>query len=450
MAALVVRFVLAGDASFTYNEATYVELAAHPWWSAYYPDTVFVRHPPVAFLLLSVWTGLFGADEAVVRFLALLATAAGVWAVWDAVRRMAGPVAALFAGVILAAAFPLHAYSLQATMYPFAFAFAAFAVWARAAGRTMLEGWMYAGLALTHLFGFLFLALWAFGRRHELGRVLAVVALPALWLVAAAVVALIVNTEGDVMRLGPIGQAVRGARTAEKAVAVAPLVHLAAGLMAWWTLNPVLAGVAWGLRGRFVAWTVAVVFLGAYFFIAAPFPRYALIPLPMVVLVGLVALMDRPLVCRGRKRAFQAVAVVVVALSSLPLGFVYLEHGPDPRAAGDVPGVQEWQAAVALVPDEAGIIATSGPTATAYYLGQAGWQVVDRSEAPYRIVLERDDVLREVVRLDAPSDLDGPDAVAAEAWVVPDHWSGVADDVVRTGLRTCGEAKGLIVYAGAC
>lgn len=469
--ALAARFWAVGGASWTYNEATYVEMARHPWWSSFYPDTLFVRHPPLWFALLWAWVSAFGAGEAVVRTLALFLTLGGAALLWDACGRLGGRTAAVLAALVLAAAFPLHAYALNASMYPLAFLFAAAAVWAHAHGRWRLEGAALTAFALTHLFGFLFLALWLWRHRRD-GLRVAVVAWPAAaWLVLAAAAALAVNTQGDVMRLGPLGQAARGGATAGKAVAVTPWVHLASAALAWWILNPVLLAGAWTVRRRFAVWSPGVGLLVVYFFFGAPFPRYALLVLPFVVAMGVAAwaryggdpagtgparaapsgdVPDSWTAAGPRRRVLWLGALAAVALLSLPAGFAYLSHGPDTRAAGDVPGVQEWRPAVAALPPGTAAVATSGPTATAYYLQEAGWQVSDRSEAPYRIALvqAKDPAASiQVWRVDAAAQVAG---VEADAWILPDHWPGADAAVAEQGGALCAEVTGLRVYAVAC
>ncbi|MGB0651565.1 MAG: ArnT family glycosyltransferase [Thermoplasmatota archaeon] len=446
-AALAARFVWAGDASYTFNEATYVELARHPWWSSFYPDQVFLRHPPLAFIVMAAWQAVFGDAEVVMRLPALAATLAGSWALWHASWRLGGDRAALLAGIVLAAAWPLHAYSLQATMYPFAFAAAAGAAWARAHERDLAEGVWLVVFALIHLFGFLFLALWGWEHRHRLAWVVKVGWPAAAWLGASMVVALLANTEGDIMRLGALGQAVRGGSTATDAVATRPAIHFAAGALGVWSLNLLLmarAATSPEARKRFAGWQIGVGLLAVYLFFAPPYPRYALLLLPFV----LVAAASVPWPTGAPRRPTSAwTAAAVVGLLSFPIGFAYLTEGPDPRAAGDVPGVQEWADAWALLPEGAAIVATSGPTATAFYDMEAGLEVTNRTQAPYLIELQGGDRL--IVRLDAPEDVAALE-LAADAWIVPDHWPGMDDDLVARGAGLCGQVAGLKVFGQNC
>lgn len=425
--------MLAGDASFTYNEATYTELAQHPWFSSYYPDEVFVRHPPLAFIALWAWSAVLGTSEWVMRLPGLLLGAGGVWCLWDGLRRTRGDGAAALVGVLAAASFPLHAYVIQVSMYPFAFLLAAGAARAGLLARPRQELVWTVGLALTHLFGFLFLATWLW-RHRQRWRDFAVWAWPAaLWLVAASVAGLLLNQQGDVIRLGPAGQVARGAPNAGDALVGRTWVHVASASVALLALNPVLLAAAWSVRRRFAHWALALAVLVPFFFIGAPYPRYAAVALPTAWCAGLWALTQGSGAWFERPWAWAA--VVAVALLSVPVGFAYLEHGPDPRAAGDVPGVQDWRGAVALLPADAAVVATSGPTSTAYYLGA---DVASRSAAPYEIGLANGVT---VWRIDAPADVG---AVTADAYIVPSHWSLDAPGPL------CGSAKGLRVYAHGC
>ncbi len=438
--ALVVRFFLVGDTAFTYNEATYVELAGHPWYSSYYPDALFLRHPPLAFLLLWIWTGLFGTAEWVVRLPSLLACAAGVAMLWRSIFLRGGWVAATVCALVLAAAFPLHAYGLQATMYPYAFLCAAGAVHERLAGRSRREGVWLAGFALTHLFGFLFLTFWLWEHRTSLRKALKVAGPAFVWLLLSVPVAVGANRGGgDVMRLGPLGQLLRGGSTAAEAATGGWVVHVAVGALALLCLNPLLVARTVGPRRAVPVWSAALGLLCVYFFLGAPYPRYALLAVPFALGGGLLA------VTGGRFSPGWTCAVVGMALLSMPAGFLYLESGPDPRAEGDVPGAQAWNEAVGLLPPNATVIATSGPTATAYYLGQTGFAVTSRDEAPYRIVLSGPRDL-DVRRVDKVPDLD---AAGGDAWILPTHWKAGAS-VAALGGAECGTVRGLVVYSVSC
>src|SRR5688572_11270234 len=69
---IVLRYLLSRNASLSYDEATYVEMARHPWRSSYYRDPLFVRHPPLYFWLLGLWTLVAPVTEASFRFFSLL------------------------------------------------------------------------------------------------------------------------------------------------------------------------------------------------------------------------------------------------------------------------------------------------------------------------------------------------------------------------------------------
>ena len=443
---------MAGGSSLTFNEATYVELSHHPWYSSYYPDTLFVRHPPLAFLLLGGWLALFGSGEAPLRLLSLVASLGGLVLIWHGARKVGGEAAGSVAALAVGASFALHAYALQATMYPFAFTAAAAAAWARVHRRDRLEALSLAAFALTHLFGFLFLALWTW-RERERWRWCLARSWPAwAWIGLSIPLAMALNGEGDIMRLGGLGQAIRTVGTAGDAVAVRPLVHLASGALAILALNPLLLG-ALGLNWRsWKDWAVGLAILVPFFFLSSPYPRYALLPLPFVAVAGAPAVVaaSRRLIAsswQGVRRTLPA-ACVALSVLTLPVGFAYLHDGPDPRAAGDVPGEQDWRGAVNLLAESAqpSRLASSGPTATSYYLSQLGWHVANRTDAPYHIGLAGPRELS-VLCLDQPSDIA---TTTAQAWLVPDHWQGATDSIAQQGGRECGRVAGLVVFATAC
>jgi hypothetical protein len=446
MLALLLRLLWNGDAALTYNEATYAELAKHPTWSSYYPDQLFVRHPPLALLFGFAWDP-FAGSEWLLRLPSFVFAALGIVFVWHGVRGAAGDAAAALAAAVLAVGFLVHAYAVQVGMYGMSFAWAALMVWGRLSQRPRVEAVAVCALALTHLFGFLFLALWAWRKPW---RTVAAWCWPAaLWLVGATVAAVLLNAEGDIMRLGPLGQFLRSGATAGDAVAVTPWVHLAVGGLIVWMLHPLLLVHGWRARRAHPRLWLATAVLVVYFFFSAPFPRYGLVVLPLVVGLGAVAWSRAGLGARAVRRALrarvQSAALMGIALLSIPFGLLYLEHGPDPRAAGDVPGTQAWdEAARVVVAGNGTLVQTSGPTATAYYLQQAGFRVADRGEAPYRIMLAGPrDV--EVVRLDAPTDI-GPAAV----WLVPNHWAGGLARAEALGGTVCAAPTGLWVVALEC
>jgi 4-amino-4-deoxy-L-arabinose transferase-like glycosyltransferase len=444
---LLVRFLFVAPASFSYDEATYADLAQHPWRSAYYPDAVFVRHPPLYFIVLGAWTLLAGASEVALRIPSLIASGAGVALTWDALRRLGGNRAAALGALLLGTSFLTLVYGLQATMYPLAFALASLGLWAHARGRERLERAALVLLALTHLFGFVFLAVRLWRRRTWRDEVPA--ASPAfLWLGAAGVANLLApNPVGPA--IGPAWQLLRVfALLYEGLVQEGALwAHLVVFLVALFLLNPAVLRSAWRERRRWSPWALGAALLLLSLLPGPGFLRYALLLAPVALVVGL------PGLTRGVSARRSTAAVVAFALAAATLGAAYIASEIDPRAANDVPGAVDWRAAAGHVEQERPDVAVApAPTALAHYLVHShGFLVVDAQEGPGRLLLEGPDGRRlEVREATHPSRL--PEAGRDGALlVVPEAWEEGLQRLLATGYAACGTVPGaLIVRLGGC
>jgi hypothetical protein len=96
---------------------------AAPWWSIWWAlseDT----HPPLYFILLRFWRELFGEGEVAARSLSVVASLAALLLLFDTMRLLHGPSAALWACLLMALAAPQVRYSLEARTYMLLLAFA--------------------------------------------------------------------------------------------------------------------------------------------------------------------------------------------------------------------------------------------------------------------------------------------------------------------------------------
>lgn len=443
---LVARFVMIARASLSYDEATYVEIAAHPWTSSFYPETFFVRHPPLYFLLLGAWTALVGTSEAIVRFPSLLATTCGVVLTWDAVRRTAGDQAAALAGLLLGTSFLVLVYALQSTMYPFAFALAALGVWAHVRGKVPIERLAVALLPLVHLFGFGIALVWLWRRRATRRRDAWLLLPGAVWLVGA-LVAVVATRAPAGPSLGPAWQALRvfaifyEGFSDPRAIVVHALVVLIALLL----LNPALLYPAWNARRSWSPWAFAGAALVVAVLPGPGFLRYALLPLPFVLVAGSPRLSGPS---PHRKRL--AAAAVAFSLVGLGSAAAFVGGSIDPRAGNDVPGALDWRAvADRVVSANLTPLFSPAPTAVAYYLAKDhGMWIVDSSKGPGWLVLDgprgRVDV-REVPQHGALADVAAGGAYVA----VPDAWSPTRAGLAAAGFVTCWVLGGVHVMREA-
>lgn len=441
--ALALRYYYAATTSLTYDEATYVELAKHPWHSSYYPDRVFARHPPLAFLLLGGWTSLFGGSEPSVRLWALLCCVGAAILVWDSVHRRAGPAAATLAGVLLGLSFPWLVYGVQSTMYPLAVLFIALATHAESRGRDGLTKAALTAAALTHLFGFLFLALWIW-KRPDRRRAILHTAPAWLWLVGATIAVLAArNAAGP--GLGPAWQAARGfelfyALTQDQA---AGLRHAFAFFLALLMLNPILLERGWFETHRRSSWAIGLAVLTTFLLTGPAFLRYTAILVPVAFFVGFHREDLEHQVAR------RAAIAVVIALAALTGATAYVNSGLDSTVQNDVPGLVDWRAAAGIgAASDASRLVVAAPPPVAYYLERDhGFEVTRSADGPRFLPMERPDGRSiEVHAASGAAGFRGADDGQA-LLVVLDTQTGTLAELFRDGYRVCASVRGAYVLS---
>ena len=441
--ALALRYYYAATTSLTYDEATYVELAQHPWHSSYYPDRIFARHPPLAFLLLGGWTSLFGGAEASVRLWALLCCLAAAILVWDTVHRRAGPAAAALAGVLLGLSFPWLVYGIQATMYPPAVLFIALATHAEARGRTGLTKAALTAAALTHLFGFLFLALWVW-RQPARRRAFLHTAPAWLWLLVATLAVLAArNAAGP--GLGPAWQAARGFELFYELThdQGAGLRHAFAFFLALLMLNPILLERGWFEAHRRSSWAIGLTVLTAFLLTGPPFLRYTAILVPVAFFVGF----HREDL--ERQVARRAALSIVIALAALTSATAYVNSGLDGTVQNDVPGLVDWREAASIaVASNASRIVLGAPPPMAYYLERDhGFQVASSADGP-RFLPMHGPGGRSIEVHGASGAAGYREADDGQALlVVLDTQAGTLANLFHDGYRVCASVRGAYVLS---
>jgi mannosyltransferase len=123
LAALALRLYHLDAQSLWNDEGTSVALAQRDL-ATIARHASYDIHPPLYYFLLHGWVALVGTSEVAVRSLSVVAGVALVAGVWALARRLVGPVAAL-AAAALAAAAPFQVYySQEARMYIWAALFA--------------------------------------------------------------------------------------------------------------------------------------------------------------------------------------------------------------------------------------------------------------------------------------------------------------------------------------
>lgn len=439
-AVLTLRLLYLARVSFTYDEATYVELAAHPWRSSYYPDELFVRHPPLYFLFMAAWTALAGSAELLLRLPSFLFVAGGAALVWDAARLAGGRAAAALTGALLAGSFLLLVYGIQATMYPLAFLFAALAVHAHVAGRPRLEEAALGAFALTHLFGFVFAA--AYGWRTPKRRTALLVALsPALlWLAAASMAAVLVRNDPG-PGLGPAWQLVRVLAILYDLFIDAPgaIRHLFVLVLALLLLNPVLLEAAWSGPRRRGPHAVAAAVLVCVLFTGPSFLRFGLAIVPAAFALGTTSL--------GRPQRRGTLLSLVLAAAGLIAAGAYVNSGLDPNAANDVPGLVDWKGVADVAVDaDASVVAVSASPPMAYYLEtEHGFVPGDPARGPDELVLRNADGRTITVRLalDAARLREAGDEGSLLA--VQERAHGTLAALFQAGYEVCDHVRGAIL-----
>ena len=390
---LAIRFYAIAFTSFSYDEATYVELARHPWHSSYYPDAFFARHPPLAFLVLGLWTNLFGEAEWVARFPGFILSLLAVAQVGKTARRFESEAWAVTAPLLLASSFIVLSYGVQATLYPLAFYLAARAAEAHLSGDLRREAWALAFLSLTHLFGFVFLALWAWRYRNDLWRYATAFTLPVAWL-AASVLLVIALRPPPGPELGPLWQGTRLFEWFYQLYAdpTSFVLHVVLVVLLLAALYPILLRDILPQAKRREPVALATVLLLAFFVTGPAFFRFGLVVAPFILALGAKRVSEnrRPLAWTG-----------AIAVAALVAGSLFLSVGIDPRAQNDVPGLQDWRRAV-LVAESGNATAIGGPapTAIAYYLEERhGFRLTGSEQGPDLLPMAHLDGRRVEVRM---------------------------------------------------
>lgn len=393
------------DASATYDEATYAVWSQTVWTAAFYPDPIFVRHPPLYAFVAHAWQWVFPDTLPSLRFLSALATFGGIWALSKAQPNRWTPY-------LLAGSFVVVLFGVQVTMYGLAFLFGSLAVmWTGPKRRVALVL-----LALTHLFGVVPLALvaihdacratnvpgnrWFLTAKQPIPAVRAMLwALPAvLWVVASVIIEYTTQIPGD--NYGPSRQAARGLFFLVDLDALQ--FHALTFLLGVATLVP-----AWNWPIKRQPFALTTAFLAAFLFLGPPFLRYAILIVPF-------AFMATPKL--PAKTVAIAVAGTIAAIAVAASGF-------DPQLNNDLPGRVEWNEAAEAIPGlNVSVVSSPVITSIAYHMDAE----VDGRHGPDELTLSgawNGTLTR---------------APEADAWVVPFDQSRDGD--------VCFEGKTLRIY----
>ena len=437
---LVLRFLFVAGKSLTYDEATYAELADHPWRSSFYPDEVFARHPPLFFLFLAAFKLGFGNSELVLRIPGFIFTLATAAILWITVRERAGWRAAIMVGLVLGTSFLLIVYGLQVTMYSMAAFFAALALREHLRGDQRGEDIALSLLALTHLFGFVFIAIRLWERRRAWRREAFRFAVPILWLLGSTVAVLAARNEPG-PGLGPAWQA---ARTFELFYDlfldhVKGLQHAFTFLLALLLLNPVLLERSWFVSSLGRHWRQGLMFLVAFLLTGPAFLRFGLILLPAAVTLGLTTNLPKL-----RRVGF---VTLVIALAGLTSATAFVTSGLDPAVQNDVPGLIDWRGATDIfAASNVSAVATPAPPPIAYYLStRHGFVVTDSSEAPDVIPMLDGSGRTVEVHIAPDGDRFSQEGDAGAILVVPDTRTGTLARLFREGFDVCASVDGALL-----
>jgi hypothetical protein len=152
---------------FFYDEAVYANLAEHPFFSDYYSDPVFFRHPPFIYTFYWFLSKIsFGLQpETLYRLSSLVLASLGL--VFFGLSLSAAGAHALLTAAALAslASSPLFVkYSLSSTMYPAFFLFLQITLWGMVRKNGALKNLGFVLLIYTHYFGVLLFVLYALTR----------------------------------------------------------------------------------------------------------------------------------------------------------------------------------------------------------------------------------------------------------------------------------------------
>lgn len=116
--AAALRFAEIGSRSLWFDEAFSARIANRPLIEVIAFSMGGEPHPPLYYLVLSVWMGAFGTGEAALRSLGAVASILTVGGIWWLGRRLAGPFVGALSAFLTAVA-PLHVSAAQeARMYP--------------------------------------------------------------------------------------------------------------------------------------------------------------------------------------------------------------------------------------------------------------------------------------------------------------------------------------------
>lgn len=437
---LVLRFLYVAGKSLTYDEATYAELADHPWRSSYYPDEIFARHPPLFFLFLAFFKIGFGNSELVLRIPGFIFTLATVAVLWITVRERAGWRAAIMVGLVLGTSFLLIVYGLQVTMYSMAAFFAALSLREHLRGDQRGEDIALSLLALTHLFGFVFIGLRLWERRRAWRREAFRFSVPILWLVGSTIAVVAARNEPG-PGLGPAWQA---ARTFELFYDVfrdhvKGLQHAFTFLLALLLLNPVLLERSWFVSSLGRQWRVGLMFLVGFLLTGPAFLRFGLILLPAAVALGLTTTLPRL-----RRVGF---VTLVIALAGLTSATAFVTSGLDPAVQNDVPGLIDWRGATAVFAlANVSAIATPAPPPIAYYLStDYGFTVTDSSDAPDRIPMQNASGAVLEVHIAPDGERFSLEGQAGAILLVPDTRMGTLARLFREGFQVCASVDGALL-----
>ncbi|NUO83664.1 glycosyltransferase family 39 protein [candidate division KSB1 bacterium] len=369
---LLASFFIRGQhlsAPFYYDEAVYVDLAQHPFHSAFYDDPIFFRHPPAHYLLLYGLGQVAGYSETAMRLPSLCFAVTTAFLIYSLGACLFSRMVGFIAALLLAFNVLNQQYAEAATMY----AMLAFLLTLCCYGFVREREWPVAvgflGAIYTHYFGFMLApaVLLFYHRKFEgnwkkiLGRIALYALAYAPWLVIAAQ-----------------GVAFHANRTS--------------GLR-WWSFHWLHAirqmslVLFVGLLGFLfvrrrdrklqpVLLVCGLYLLAAFFLI--PFHRYLVPLLPVFILFGVAAIM-------------QAIAHLAVRFDWKPqLGNAILMISgacalllPNPQAYGLFPytgahvdlrdsiHAQEWDQVIAAIPDSAKV-ATPNARSLLFYSNLRG------------------------------------------------------------------------------
>lgn len=157
--AAALRFAGLGHQSFWLDEAYTERIVRRPFGGMLSTIPQTESTPPLYYVLAWAWARIFGFGEVGLRSLSALAGTLVVLVGWAAARRLAGPVAALVAALLLAVHPLLWWFSQEARAYALATLFVALSLWCLAGAlqdgdRRWWAGWSAAATAalLTHYF----------------------------------------------------------------------------------------------------------------------------------------------------------------------------------------------------------------------------------------------------------------------------------------------------------